>query len=244
MRAMTPYDFPHTSASTPEERQLAQRHLHVEQVRLLYRFSLVGYLASLMVAFILGAILWNDLDKPALFAWFAAISLVTIGRYALYKVFTNANPPSERLGAWERRFLAGSVIAALCWAVLGTALLPADNLANRMAVVMLVALLVTGAVAYYSPHAYAFKITAFVTLVPLAVTSTRGWLRRLGARWQQLHRLVYPAAIAGCVHFWWQVKADWREPLVYAAVLAGLLAWRWRRARMRRSVPAAATARP
>jgi len=169
MRAMTPYDFPQTSASTPQERQLAQRHLHVEQVRLLYRFSLVGYLASLMVAFILGAILWKDLEQPALFAWFAAISLVTIGRYALYKVFTNANPPSERLGAWERRFLVGSVIAALCWAVLGTALLPADDLANRMAIVMLVALLVTGAVAYYAPHPYAFKITAFVTLVPLAI---------------------------------------------------------------------------
>ena len=69
MRAMTPYDFPQTSASTPEERQLAERHLHAEQVRLLYRFSLVGYLATLMVAFILGAILWKDLERPALFAW-------------------------------------------------------------------------------------------------------------------------------------------------------------------------------
>jgi len=74
--------------------------------------------------------------------------------------------------------------------------------------------------------------TALSMLVPLAVTSTRKWMRRLGPRWHRLHRLIYPAAILGCLHFWWQVKADWREPLVYAAVLSGLLAWRWRRARM------------
>jgi sulfoxide reductase heme-binding subunit YedZ len=77
---------------------------------------------------------------------------------------------------------------------------------------------------------------AFLMLVPLAVTSTAGWMRRLGRRWHQLHRLIYPAAILACVHFWWQVKADWREPLVYAAVLALLLGWRLWRARMRRSI--------
>jgi sulfoxide reductase heme-binding subunit YedZ len=82
--------------------------------------------------------------------------------------------------------------------------------------------------------------SAFLMLVPLAVTSTRGWMRRLGARWQRLHRLVYPAAIAGCVHFWWQVKADWREPAVYAVLLAVLLAWRVRRARRRGHGPVAA----
>ena len=73
--------------------------------------------------------------------------------------------------------------------------------------------------------------TALLMLVPLAVTSTRGWMRRLGHRWHRLHKLVYPAAILGCVHFWWQVKADWREPLAYAVILAGLLVWRLRRAR-------------
>ena len=78
--------------------------------------------------------------------------------------------------------------------------------------------------------------TAFVLLVPLAVTSTRGWMRRLGARWHRLHRLIYPAAVLGCTHFWWQVKADWREPAVYAALLSGLLGWRLLRAR-RRAVP-------
>jgi methionine sulfoxide reductase heme-binding subunit len=86
--------------------------------------------------------------------------------------------------------------------------------------------------------------TAFLMLVPLALTSTDGWIRRLGRRWHLLHRLVYPAAVLGCVHYWWQVKADWREPLLYAAVLALLLGWRVRRARTRRAASGAmATAR-
>lgn len=85
---------------------------------------------------------------------------------------------------------------------------------------------------------------AFALLVPLAATSTAGWMRRLGRRWHTLHRLVYPAAILGVTHFWWQVKADWREPAIHALVLAVLLAWRIRRRhRQRRTVaPLRATA--
>ena len=67
---------------------------------------------------------------------------------------------------------------------------------------------------------------ALLMLVPLAITSTRGMMRRLGRRWQQLHRLIYPIAILGVWHFWWQVKADYREPLTYAALLVLLLGWR------------------
>lgn len=67
---------------------------------------------------------------------------------------------------------------------------------------------------------------AFVLLVPLAVTSTRGWQRRLGRRWQLLHRGVYLIAVLGVLHFIWLVKADLFEPLVYATILAILLAWR------------------
>lgn len=80
---------------------------------------------------------------------------------------------------------------------------------------------------------------ALLMLLPLAVTSTDGWMRRLGRRWHRLHRLVYPAAILGCLHYWWQVKADWREPLLYASVLAVLLGWRLQRARIRRVARAA-----
>jgi sulfoxide reductase heme-binding subunit YedZ len=66
--------------------------------------------------------------------------------------------------------------------------------------------------------------TAFCLLIPLAATSTNAMVRRLGGqRWRRLHRLVYLAAAAGCLHFLWQVKADATEPLIYLAVLALLL---------------------
>ncbi len=69
-------------------------------------------------------------------------------------------------------------------------------------------------------------MTAFVLLVPLAVTSTQAMVRRLGRNWKRLHRLVYVAAVCGVVHFYWLVKADTREPLVYAVILAVLLSVR------------------
>jgi sulfoxide reductase heme-binding subunit YedZ len=75
--------------------------------------------------------------------------------------------------------------------------------------------------------------SALLLLIPLAVTSTKRAMRRLGRRWQRLHRLVYPAAILACTHFYWQVKADIREPLVYILVLAVLLGWRLYRYRRR-----------
>lgn len=67
---------------------------------------------------------------------------------------------------------------------------------------------------------------ALCLLVPLAATSTQGWMRRMGKGWQKLHRMVYLAAGLGVVHFLWGVKKDLREPLIYAAVLAALLAFR------------------
>jgi sulfoxide reductase heme-binding subunit YedZ len=67
----------------------------------------------------------------------------------------------------------------------------------------------------------------FVLMIPLAVTSTAGWIRRLGGkRWNLLHRLIYVTAIAGVVHYWWLVKADISKPLAYGAILAVLFAIR------------------
>ncbi|HSA93787.1 MAG TPA: protein-methionine-sulfoxide reductase heme-binding subunit MsrQ [Terriglobales bacterium] len=69
--------------------------------------------------------------------------------------------------------------------------------------------------------------TAFVLLVPLAITSTSGWVRRLGGRrWQMLHRLIYVSTALAVVHFLWLVKADIREPATYGVVLAVLLGYR------------------
>src|SRR5215475_14464625 len=80
-------------------------------------------------------------------------------------------------------------------------------------------------------------MTAWTLMLPLALTSTAGWIRRLGGkRWQLLHRLIYLSAAAGVIHFIWLVKADLRRPLTYGAILAVLLAYRllvWIRTRLR-----------
>lgn len=84
--------------------------------------------------------------------------------------------------------------------------------------------------------------TAFLLLVPLALTSTRASIRRLGKRWQKLHRLVYLAGGLGVLHFIWLVKSDLREPLIFAAVFALLMALRipgWLEARRKKARPAA-----
>jgi sulfoxide reductase heme-binding subunit YedZ len=69
--------------------------------------------------------------------------------------------------------------------------------------------------------------TAFVLLIPLALTSTAGWIRRLGGRrWQMLHRLIYISAICGVIHYYWLVKSAVLRPLIYGAIVAVLLLWR------------------
>jgi sulfoxide reductase heme-binding subunit YedZ len=78
-------------------------------------------------------------------------------------------------------------------------------------------------------------------LIPLAVTSTQGWMRRLGRRWQRLHYAIYPATALGLWHFWWQVKRDVAQPLLYVAIFAGLMGWRWYRSRANAARRAAAS---
>ena len=68
--------------------------------------------------------------------------------------------------------------------------------------------------------------TAWLLLIPLALTSTQKMMRRLGRRWQKLHRLVYPIALLGVLHFLWLVKKDHREPLMYLGIFALLMLWR------------------
>jgi sulfoxide reductase heme-binding subunit YedZ len=67
----------------------------------------------------------------------------------------------------------------------------------------------------------------FLLLLPLAITSTAGWIRRLGGkRWQTLHRAIYFAAVCGVIHYYWKVKSDVRTPLFYGALVGILLLWR------------------
>ena len=67
---------------------------------------------------------------------------------------------------------------------------------------------------------------AFLSLLPLAITSTKGWMKRLGKNWKRLHRLIYLAGLLAVIHFVWLVKSDVREPLAYGAVVFLLLALR------------------
>ncbi len=66
-------------------------------------------------------------------------------------------------------------------------------------------------------------LTTFITLIPLAITSTKSWQRRLGKKWKQLHRLVYISSILAIVHYIWLVKSDIREPLAYGFIVLILL---------------------
>jgi methionine sulfoxide reductase heme-binding subunit len=81
-------------------------------------------------------------------------------------------------------------------------------------------------------------MTAFALMLPLAVTSTAGWVRRLGfERWQRIHRLIYFSALAGVIHYYWLVKSDVRLPLLYGGILLVLMLYRvtvWRRSAPRR----------
>jgi sulfoxide reductase heme-binding subunit YedZ len=79
---------------------------------------------------------------------------------------------------------------------------------------------------------------AFLMLIPLAITSTNAMMRRLGKRWKTLHRLVYVITLLGVWHFWWQVKADIREPAIYLTIALVLLGWRLWKVRQRVAVAA------
>ena len=86
--------------------------------------------------------------------------------------------------------------------------------------------------------------TAFVLMIPLALTSTQGWIRRLGGkRWNLLHRLVYVTALLAVLHYWWKVKLDTSSPVLYAVIIGTLLGARaWKAMVKRRSAPPAGRA--
>lgn len=161
---------------TQQDRAFIEQPIFAEQTRLLYRFSVVGYLVELMVTFLLGAILWVEMSRPLMFAWFIAAFLVMLGRYGLYKLFIQKNPAVEDFAAWEWRFVAGSIILALLWAAMGTVLLPETQNA-QMPVIMLIALMTTGSVAYFAPHRTLCGITTMIALLPMSILLVRSGVR-------------------------------------------------------------------
>ena len=169
------------------DRTFLAQHIGAEQIRLLYRFSLAGYLAELLVTFLLGTILWNDLDDfsahKGLFIWFGCAFVVMLARYGLYKLFIRASPPINALASldntWEKRFVVLSLVMAALWGAMGSFLLPKTG-PTQLPVIMMLALLITGAVAYYAPHRKLFGISAIMTLLPMGVM-TMGFGDRTGS---------------------------------------------------------------
>jgi sulfoxide reductase heme-binding subunit YedZ len=154
--------------------------------------------------------------------------ILTTGIWALrFLLLTLAITPLRRLTGWNgliqfRRMLGLFAFFYACTHMLSyLAFDQLFNLRNVLADVVKRPFITAG-------------MTAFVLMIPLAVTSTKGWIRRLGRRWQLLHRLVYFSAAAACLHFIWKVKVVIGEPVYYAAILGGLLAfrvfWRFRKA--------------
>ena len=168
-----------------------------------------------------------------------------------------ADPVAElehRLGLWALRFL-----------MLALAITPLRQLTGWNVLVRFRRMLGLYAFAYASLHLSAYLgldlrgywtqifediakrpyitvgFIAWLLLVPLAITSTTGWIKRLGRNWARLHMLVYAVAVLAVLHFWWLVKSDIREPALYAGIAALLLGWRlWKRWRVRTSLSARA----
>ena len=194
------------------------------------------FLAALLPALWLAWTLvveWRGLDLPGA-GWLGADPVEKLqgetGRWTLiFLALTLAVTPLRRLFGWNwlqpyRRMLG---LFAFAYATL--------HLVNYVGLWMT---LDFGDIAEdVAKHPWVWiGVTAWALLVPLAITSTKGWVRRLGGkRWQRLHRLVYVAAAAGLLHFFLAVKRDVREPAMYALVFAALLVVRLalRRGRVR-----------
>jgi sulfoxide reductase heme-binding subunit YedZ len=192
------------------------------------------------------------LTKPLLFAlclW--PFTLVLLGVFGLAGVSLGANPVEaimDTCGVWALRLLLLTLAVTPLRAWLGwTWMLAYRRLLGLFAFFYVLMHLTT-----YVWLDQRFAVSAiiediierpFITIgmaallmiVPLAVTSTRGWMRRLGRGWQKLHRLVYVIAVLGVWHFYWQVKLDTVEPTIYAIILAVLLGFRLYQYRKKRA---------
>jgi sulfoxide reductase heme-binding subunit YedZ len=191
----------------------------------------------------------NRVFKPILFLLcLVPLGLLTARAFGIAGESLGANPIEEvlhTLGLWALRFL-----------MLTLAITPLRDLIGKPWPLMLRRMLGLFAFFYVLLHFLVWLIidqelywsgiltdiakrpfitlgfASFVLLIPLAITSTNGMMRRLGKRWKSLHRLIYVCAVLGVWHFYWLVKSDVREPLLYAGILAVLLGWRiwkWRK---------------
>lgn len=182
----------------------------------------------------------RTLIKPIVFV--AALAPLTYLVFAVLTGRTSANPAEDIIlttGIWALRFL-----------LLSLAVTPVRRLTGWNAIIQYRRMLGLFAFFYACLHMFSYfafdqlfafgqvlkdvakrpfitaGMLAFLSMIPLALTSTKGWIRRLGRRWQLLHRLVYLSALSASVHFIWKVKVAIGEPVYYAAILALLLGFR------------------
>jgi sulfoxide reductase heme-binding subunit YedZ len=182
----------------------------------------------------------RTLLKPIVFL--ASLAPLSYLIFAVFTGRTSANPAEDIIlttGIWALRFL-----------LLSLAVTPIRRLTGWNAIIQYRRMLGLFAFFYACLHMFSYfafdqlfafgqvlrdvakrpfitaGMFAFLTMLPLALTSTKGWIRRLGRRWQLLHRLVYVSALSACVHFLWKVKVAIGEPVYYAAILALLLGFR------------------
>jgi sulfoxide reductase heme-binding subunit YedZ len=187
---------------------------------------------------------WLKAVKPAVFL--AALIPLALLVYDVLTGHTSANPAEDILlttGIWAFRFLLATL-----------AITPLRRLTSWNRIIQYRRMLGLFAFFYGSVHLFSYLafdrffafgevlgdvakrpfitagMAAFTLMIPLAVTSTKGWIRRLGRNWQVLHRLIYFSAAAAALHFIWKVKVVIGEPVYYAVVLAVLLGFRlmWR----------------
>jgi sulfoxide reductase heme-binding subunit YedZ len=178
--------------------------------------------------------------KPAVFI--AALTPLAVLVFKVVTGRTSANPAEDIMlttGIWAFRFLLGTL-----------AITPLRRLTGWNRLIQYRRMLGLFAFFYASVHLASYLafdrvfqwgeiltdvakrpfiasgMVAFALMVPLALTSTKGWIRRLGRRWQVLHRLVYFSAAAAALHFVWKVKVVIGEPIYYAAILIALLGFR------------------
>lgn len=199
--------------------------------------------------------------KPPLFlACLGPAFYLLAGAFGLAGVSLGANPVEaimDLAGVWTLRFL-----------LIGLAITPLSNLTGWRWLIAYRRMIGLFAFFYLMLHLVVYVVldrtldigliledvvkrpfitigfAALLMLIPLAVTSTKGWMARLGRRWKLLHRLVYPVSILGVWHYYWQVKLDTLEPLVYAVILTILLGYRIQQKRAKNRRVAGRNARP
>ena len=193
----------------------------------------IAFIAALVP---LGVLIWRALNADLGANPLTEITHVTGDWTIRFIVITLAVTPLRRVTGWNRmiRFRRMMGLFAFFYASLHFLIyVVADRFAGLDFADGIVAWSTARALAasiwddvYKRPY-ITVGFTGLVAMIPLAITSTAGWIRRLGGRnWNRLHRLIYVTAVAGVIHYWWLVKADILHPAIYATLVAVLLGYR------------------